>query len=116
MTRWPVAYLPAALWAVLLLSLGSWPGPPVPDSTLPLDKLAHLLLYAVLGLLLVRGWRRAERRPPLWLPLALGLLVGAADEVNQRSVAGRSSELADWLADATGVLVAAALAARANHG
>ena len=41
------AFLAPLLWAALLLGLGSIPDVRAPVSTLPLDKLAHLLLLTM---------------------------------------------------------------------
>jgi VanZ family protein len=96
-------HLATLLWAFILLALGSIPNVPAPDTTLPLDKFAHLLLYGLLGLLLARGWRNAGQQPPAALLIVLGLLTGVLDELHQARVPGRSPEVADWLMDALGV-------------
>lgn len=100
---WPL------LWAGLLLGIGSVPNMPGPDTGLPLDKLAHLLLYGMLGVLVAGAWQSAGRRPAAFVVLAAALLVGALDEMNQTRIAGRSAELADWIMDAVGILAGFAL-------
>ncbi|MBI4546178.1 MAG: hypothetical protein HY703_13350, partial [Gemmatimonadetes bacterium] len=75
-----LAYAPAAVWAAFLLLLGSRPDLPAVASPFPLDKLAHLLLYGLLGLLAGLGWRAAGRRPAWVWPLMGALLVGILDE------------------------------------
>lgn len=77
---------------------------PTVDTPLPLDKAAHFLLYGLLGVLTARGWLRAGRRPALAIPLVFAVLVGTADELNQRSIENRSSEVADWIADVAGIM------------
>lgn len=110
--RWSRAFAPAVAWAVLLLAVGS-AQVSGPQTDLPLDKLAHFVLYAILGALLGWGAARVDARGPIGaLLLCAALLVGAADETNQRRVEGRSSEVADWVADAAGVLAGFALARR----
>ena len=109
------AFWPPLLWAVLLLGIGSIPDVRAPASTLPLDKLAHLLLYGVLGVLLGRAWHRTGRRPALTVLLGLGLLTGALDEGNQARVPGRSADPADWLMDALGVTLGFATGASARR-
>ncbi len=64
----------------------------------------HFSLYAVLGVLASRSARRLEFQP--WMAL-MGLLVvfAAGDELHQRWIAGRSADVADWVADAAGVIL-----------
>ena len=97
------AFAPAAIWALVILALGSIPSltPPV---DLPIDKVGHFGMFFVLGALLAFGLQRAQRRPPLFLALAAGIAVGVVDELHQRAVPGRSAELADLLADSAGVI------------
>ncbi len=90
-------------WAVgyflCLLALSSVPGGQFPDGPqIPgLDKVAHLCLYAVLGVLL----NRAGIGPVL--AVFCGMVLGGLDEWWQMAVPGRSSEWGDWLADTAGV-------------
>ena len=79
---------------------------PTVETTLPLDKAAHFLFYGFLGILACVGWKRAGRWPPLLVPIALALLVGAVDEVHQSTVPGRSPDVYDWFADTAGILIA----------
>jgi VanZ family protein len=116
--RSPVlAYAPAAVWAGCLLYLGNRPFyDPLPQiPPLPLDKIAHLVLYGGLGLLAVLGWRWAGRRPWIVVPLAAALSIGIIDEIHQRSVATRSSDFFDWLTDAVAILIAFTLLGRRNR-
>ncbi|HEX6937837.1 MAG TPA: VanZ family protein [Longimicrobiales bacterium] len=80
-----------------------------PTVDLPVDKLAHFFLYGILGALAARGWQRSGRRPGWGWPILAIWLLGAWDEWRQREVAGRSSDVADWVADAAGSLAAFAL-------
>jgi VanZ family protein len=114
-------WLPGLGWATLIVVGTSIPAadvPPSPDGT---DKVVHLLVYAVLGLLLTRAavheWPR--KRPAV---LAAALIAatasfGALDELHQRFIPGRFADVADWLADATGATLAIVLtiAARARR-
>lgn len=68
------------------------------------DKLVHALVFA--GVYLALAW--ALRWPALPLAL-LSLALGAAVEVHQHFLPGFTPSLADWLADATGVGLAAVL-------
>lgn len=74
-----------------------------PDS--PVDKLIHASGYGVLAalLLLARWWR------PVWPALAALAAWAALDEVTQAIPGlGRSADVEDWLADITGMTIAAA--------
>ncbi|MGH7477104.1 MAG: VanZ family protein [Longimicrobiales bacterium] len=103
-----LVYLPALLWAALLLLLGSIPDVGLPRSDLPLDKAAHFLAYGVLGALACWGWH-GLRRPPLGVVLLGAIGIALADELHQRSVPGRAAEPADVIADAAGIAAGAGL-------
>lgn len=107
--RWR-AWWPTAAWAVLILVLTSVPQP----EALPLgqvfglDKLAHVTLYAVLGVLATLGAARDPglgRRPASLLLLGITgcvALHATVGELGQAWIPGRSAELLDWVADLTG--------------
>jgi len=72
------------------------------------DKVVHFSIYGLLGTLVVRAlgagrWGRA---------VLLVSLYGASDEWHQSFVPGRTSELADWVADTLGATVAIAAYSR----
>ncbi len=70
------------------------------------DKVAHFSVYGLLATLVCRqgrGWRAA-----LWALLAVSAF-GASDEWHQSFVPGRSTELADWIADTAGAALAIGL-------
>ena len=100
------SYVPALIWAAVLLFIGGRSNVPSVESPLPLDKAAHFVMYGLLGLLAVAGWARAGRTPRLFVVLLLAALVGVIDEVQQLSVPNRSSEPLDWIADTAGIAVA----------
>lgn len=106
------AYAPAAVWAGVLLFVGGRSDVPAVDTTLPIDKLAHLLMYGFLGILTTLGWLRSRRPSSVLVPLLFAMLVGVADEMHQRSVPHRSSDYKDWIADAAGISAAAYLLMR----
>ena len=57
-----------------------------------------------MGALTMYGWRKAKRWPALYAALLVAICVGAADELNQSRIAGRSSDVLDWFADTAGIL------------
>jgi VanZ family protein len=71
------------------------------------DKLAHIILYAVLGLLLWRASRFAGGRllgaqPTLWTYI-MGTVYGLSDEWHQKFVPQREADVMDLLADCIGI-------------
>ena len=105
-------YIPALAWALLVLTIGGRSDVPSVDSDLPLDKIAHFLMYGVLGAVAAVGWLRAARSPAAPVVIALSLCVGAIDELHQRTVPGRTSDVADFVADTAGVLTGFAIMRR----
>lgn len=93
----------------------------LPDMVPQEDKIAHVIAYGLLALLL---WKFAEsvRRAPLgprfvWVALAVLAGYAALDEYLQ-SFVGRTASVGDWLADMLGaalVLAAMELRRRALH-
>ena len=116
------ARLWAAAWAVLLLALTSWPGPPqvpilsgIPD----FDKLVHGVLYAVEAFLLYRSvkWPGRPRFAFSRVLVILGVMAvwGVADETHQTWIPGRSVEGGDVAADVTGAAAGALAASLASR-
>ena len=73
------------------------------------DKLAHFLVFGLLATSIMRmpalrtlGWRGAV------LAAMITMSYGALDELRQSLTPGRSVELADWIADSLGAIVASA--------
>ena len=66
------------------------------------DKLAHLVVYGILGALLARG-RRLQGHLPHAVLVLVGALYGASDEWHQSFVPGRQVSALDWVADLCGV-------------
>jgi len=104
------AWLPVLVYMAAIHFLSSLHTlPDLPGSLVSWDKAQHFLAYTGLGLLACRASRlrplisrmRAEAQ-------AFGIVVlyGAADEIHQIYVPGRSADLDDWIADATGALFA----------
>ena len=104
---WLRYYLPPLVWSALIFagsassSLGSLP------VFLPqgIDKLVHACEFAVLAVLTARALRQAVSGPLRTCLLggcAIAAVFGVSDELHQLFVAGRSADIADWIADVTG--------------
>jgi VanZ family protein len=106
---------PAALWTLLIEALILWPNPPeVPQGWsvvlgdfVKLDKLAHVALFAVLSVLLLRALVTEGR--PMWIAFVACAAFGACTEVQQHFVPTRSMEFGDFLADAAGAAIGLAI-------
>jgi VanZ family protein len=72
-------------------------------------------MYGILGALSAWGWLRTGRLHSAALLICLAIAVGAADELHQRSVTGRSSDAKDWVADIAGVATGFTLVSRRGH-
>ena len=100
-------WLPALAYIGVIFTLSSIHGQDIPGNLPYLDKIAHLLEYSLLGLLLGRAIRFTLAGKGKALAAAstvlLGAAVGAADEFYQRGVPGRSSDIRDWIMDVTAI-------------
>ena len=100
-------HMPPILYAAAILAVSSIPNLKTPEAgTWPLDKLAHLIEYAGLAILVYRSsvrwrwWSRPElaRWPTFMIPVGWSLL----DEWWQGYIPGRFSDPLDILADTAG--------------
>ena len=106
---------PAALWLppffmmALIFILSSSVLPrfqvPIPHP----DKVAHLVVYGVLGFLLGRAaggnWGWSWKRAALFA-VVVSSIYGASDEWHQSFIPGRSVDAVDWAADTIGAALA----------
>lgn len=103
-------WLPVLVYLTVIFSLSAQPNLRPPLQFRDSDKLFHLLEYGGLGFLLTRALRaRLGVHPAITVAgaaLALGALVGAADETFQRTIPGREPSVLDWAADTAGVALA----------
>ena len=99
-------WLPVLVYATAVIVIGSQPNLQAPLTFKNGDKLCHLAEYGGLGFLLARALH-ATLRPRVALSaalMAIGLAgaLGIVDELHQRDVPGRSSDIMDVAADVTG--------------
>jgi VanZ family protein len=75
-----------------------------------MDKVAHLMEYSLFGLLVGRAIRftmtGSSRVVMSVAAISFGSAIGLLDELYQRFVPGRSSDVFDWLTDVTAVTLA----------
>ena len=107
--------LPAPLIAAGIWFLSSQSTLPRPKGVFGYDKLQHLLAYTALagaaGLWVSpERWRR-RRLLVLGLVAAAASVYGVTDELHQYFVPGRNCNVWDWIADAGGSVLGAAIAA-----
>jgi VanZ family protein len=78
-----------------------------------IDKFGHFVVYAWLGVLLVRIPVIAGLRPfGVWSAVIIASLYGLTDEFHQSFTPGRSVEIADWVTDTLGALTSVTLYTR----
>ena len=113
-------WLPVLLYVALIFVLSTQPNLKPPFAFQFGDKLAHLLEYGGLGLLLGRAVFASARgaSPPVvaLIALCIGILVGTGDELIQASVPGRQSSGFDLMADTVGVGLAQLLVRALTRG
>ncbi len=100
-------WLPVIVWMAIIFA-GSSIGSVPQISSRPVDgvihRAAHVIEFAILGLLVARaGADGKSPAPRLWIiTLTIAMLYGASDEFHQRFVPGRNSELIAVLWDVLG--------------
>ncbi len=104
-------WLPVLVYMAAIYYVSSLPDAPLPSGMS--DKSGHLLAYSGLGIVVARAFAGGlGRRMGLGLA-ALAVVVtvayGVSDEWHQAFVPGRTSDVYDVLADATGAIVGAAV-------
>jgi len=100
--------LPPIVWAIAIFIESSIPdlSPPALIVTFQ-DKLAHAIVFGILGYLLTRAFYFSRwKENAVLLSIVIGVLFGISDEFHQSFVPGRFSEIGDLIADFVGVIVA----------
>ncbi len=101
-------FLGLLFFGMVIYWLSAQPSLPTPMWFPHQDKLYHVVVYFILGLLLWRFTRHFIKSPIILaaVSIALGSLYGATDEWHQSFVEGRDADWLDWLADTAGVSLA----------
>ena len=103
-----IIYGPTLFYMMVIFVLSSIPKLKPPDLGLrPMDKVAHALEYAVLGVLLFRSASfRYEPGLRFFIILScIGILYGISDEIHQAFVPHRVSSVWDVAADTAGIIL-----------
>ena len=105
-------WLPVVAYIAVIFSVSSVNGKNIPNAFPNMDKFAHLLEYSLLGLLLGRAIRFTMtgrgRVAASIATIVVGALVGMSDEIYQRGVPNRHSDIRDWLTDVAALSVSVA--------
>ncbi|MBW1798415.1 MAG: VanZ family protein [Deltaproteobacteria bacterium] len=99
----------AVCWMAIIFWLSSMPDLPSPSLFSAQDKLAHVLVFGVLGFLFSRSFSPRDENLPFTRVLLVTLMVavyGGFDEAHQLFVPGREASLGDLAADAVGGFLA----------
>ncbi|MDF3058406.1 MAG: VanZ family protein [Rariglobus sp.] len=107
----PAARRPAGhwLWAVAVAGtvfLASGQSHVAAPGIVNFDKIAHALVFGLIATLVGRSF---HRRRWVWFAILLTSSYGAIDEIRQSFTVGRSVEVADWVADTVGAVLAVSL-------
>ena len=95
-------------WLSLIWIVSSIPSDELPGiKIVSADKLAHIAVYLVLGLL-VNSWIKELSLSRRWMNLiyAVLILLASLDEQHQELIRGRTVSIYDLLANCTGIALA----------
>jgi len=106
-------FIPAVLWAILIVGLSSMPGVSLPDMNLfEPDKFAHAAVYAVFtGFILWGYYLQNGKTAVKWVPQVLTAFFIAAgwgflmELMQDRFFPGRMFEIADEIANIFGTIL-----------
>lgn len=108
-----IAWLLVAVYCLGIFLQSAFPTPGDLPGFAGVDKLVHLVVYLLLGLLFAHAYSLSIQKPTMFSLFLLAwlsaVLYGASDEVHQAFVAARSAEILDWLADSVGGAIGVAL-------
>lgn len=103
------------LWAGLIFTGSSIPGPDLPEAPGNISYLVHFFEYLVLGILLTKSLIKfksqnskvkitTQNSKLLLIIFLTGFLYSLSDEIHQMFVPGRSFEVIDLVIDAVGLI------------
>ena len=106
-------WFPVFIYCCIIFGVSAIPCVQLPPAIPHLDKFIHATEYALLAGLFARAIANTNQKA--WFPLVWAITVffivfyGITDEFHQSFVAGRSSDLADWMADTVGGMIGATI-------
>jgi VanZ family protein len=98
-------WFPIIIYCALIYFQSSRPAPETIPAIPYIDKLLHVVAYAVLGALFLRAFRTLKSKHPtlmMILSMLLSMLYGISDEIHQYFVPFRNAELPDVFANMVG--------------
>lgn len=102
-------WLPVLLYAVLIFSISSIPGPNLPKNLILSDYILHALEYLPFGFLMYRAVKNTKSNFSLvkifCFSVLLVFLYAASDEFHQLFIPGRYASLVDFLSDGIGAII-----------
>ena len=104
-------HFPFLLWMVIIFVQSSFPAIELPEvEVISADKIAHMGVYGLLAVLCYISLIHLTENntfslSPFSWSFVIASLYGATDEIHQYYVPNRSSEIQDWLADVTGIVI-----------
>ena len=105
-------WLPVIVMVAVIIGFSAQPRLKMPFKFRNSDKVAHLIEYAGLGLLLSRAWWHtlpgARKTTIAIAGIGCGMAMAACDETFQSMVPGREPSEVDFAADTIGVVLAQA--------
>ena len=107
-------WLPVIIYAILIFWASSLEQPLGIELKIKnIDKLIHLLEYAVFGFLLMRAVQGSDpaisRKTAILMTFAIGAFYGFTDELHQSVVPGRLATISDFIFDSVGSLLGAVI-------
>ena len=107
----PLTWFFIIIYLTLIFYFSSLSCPPQPlGETKQAPILEHILEFAILGFLLIPGFKSLKLSNFFLLALMFGIFYGITDEAHQFFVPGRDSSPLDVLADSVGILLGILLA------